>query len=136
MVKVIMGLKGSGKTKQMIEMVNAAGHSESGHVVCIERGPKLTYDLNYKIRLIEASHYEMKNYDFLKGFISGLYASDYDICHVFIDSITKVVPSEYNAQVDDFMEWLEKFSEANHVKFTLTVSADVNLATERMKKFF
>ena len=92
MVRVIMGVKGTGKTKQMIELINSAVHSENGNVVCIERGPKLTYDIHYKIRLVEASHYDIKSYDFLKGFISGLYAGNYDITHVFIDSLTKIVP--------------------------------------------
>ncbi len=94
MVRVIMGVKGTGKTKQMIELINSAVHSENGNVVCIERGPKLTYDIHYKIRLVEASHYDIKSYDFLKGFISGLYAGNYDITHVFIDSLTKIVASE------------------------------------------
>ena len=53
MVRVIMGVKGTGKTKQMIELINSAVHSENGNVVCIERGPKLTYDIHYKIRLVE-----------------------------------------------------------------------------------
>ena len=69
MVRVIMGVKGTGKTKQMIELINSAVHSENGNVVCIERGPKLTYDIHYKIRLVEASQYDMSSYDFLKGFI-------------------------------------------------------------------
>ena len=60
MVRVIMGVKGTGKTKQMIELINSAVHSENGNVVCIERGPKLTYDIHYKIRLVEASHYDIR----------------------------------------------------------------------------
>ncbi|MEG1464860.1 MAG: hypothetical protein RSC11_08200, partial [Mucinivorans sp.] len=87
MVKVIMGLKGSGKTKQMIDLINTAVASEHGNVVCIERGPKLTYDIHYKIRLVEASQYDLTSFDTLKGFVSGLYAGNYDITHVFIDSL-------------------------------------------------
>ncbi|MEG2924840.1 MAG: hypothetical protein RR848_10305, partial [Oscillospiraceae bacterium] len=67
MVKVIMGLKGSGKTKQMIDLINTAVASEHGNVVCIERGPKLTYDIHYKIRLVEASQYDLTSFDALKG---------------------------------------------------------------------
>ncbi|MEG1747903.1 MAG: hypothetical protein RR226_05695 [Oscillospiraceae bacterium] len=63
MVKVIMGLKGSGKTKQMIDLINTAVASEHGNVVCIERGPKLTYDIHYKIRLVEASQYDLTSFD-------------------------------------------------------------------------
>ena len=137
MVRVIMGVKGTGKTKQMIELINSAVHSENGNVVCIERGPKLTYDIHYKIRLVEASHYEMKSFDFMKGFISGLYAGDYDITHIFIDSLTKIVPSEPgDAAVEDFLDWLNTFGEKNNIKFTVTISADASLATEGVKKYF
>ena len=137
MVRVIMGVKGTGKTKQMIELINSAVHSENGNVVCIERGPKLTYDIHYKIRLVEASHYDMSNFDFLKGFISGLYAGNYDITHIFIDSLTKIIPSDASdRQVEDFLNWLAKFGEDNNIKFVVTISADASLATEGVKQYF
>ena len=137
MVRVIMGIKGTGKTKQMIELINSAVHSENGNVVCIERGPKLTYDIHYKIRLVEASHYDMSNFDFLKGFISGLYAGNYDITHVFIDSLTKIVPSEATSlEVENFLDWLNNFGEDNNIKFTVTISADESLASDGVKKYF
>ena len=137
MVRVIMGVKGTGKTKQMIELINTAVQNEHGNVVCIERGPKLTYDINYKIRLIEASHYDMKSFDFLKGFISGLYAGNYDITHVFIDSLTKIVPSAAtDLAVEDFLDWLNKLGERNNIKFTVTISADSDLAGEGVRKYF
>ena len=137
MVRVIMGVKGTGKTKQMIELINSAVHSENGNVVCIERGPKLTYDIHYKIRLVEASHYDIKSYDFLKGFISGLYAGNYDITHIFIDSLTKIIPSDASdRQVEDFLNWLAKFGEDNNIKFVVTISADASLATEGVKQYF
>ena len=137
MVRVIMGVKGTGKTKQMIELINTAVQSEHGNVVCIERGPKLTYDINYKIRLVEASHYDMKDYEFLKGFVSGLYAGNYDITHLFIDSLTKIVPSEAtDLAVEDFLDWLNGFGEDNNIKFTVTISADSSLASDGVKKYF
>ncbi|MEG0441068.1 MAG: hypothetical protein RR450_01315 [Oscillospiraceae bacterium] len=135
MVKVIMGLKGSGKTKQMIDLINTAVASEHGNVVCIERGPKLTYDIHYKIRLVEASQYDLTSFDALKGFVSGLYAGNYDITHVFIDSLCKVVPSDCDHQVELFLDWLELFSEKNGIKFTVTISADASLATEGIRKY-
>ena len=137
MVRVIMGVKGTGKTKQMIELINAAVHSENGNVVCIERGNKLTYDIHSKIRLIESSHYDMNNFDFLKGFISGLYAGNYDITHIFIDSLTKIVkvdPTDHS--VETFLDWLNHFGDANGIKFTVTISADASLATEGVQKYF
>ena len=137
MVRVIMGVKGTGKTKQMIELINTAVQNEHGNVVCIERGPKLTYDINYKIRLVEASQYDMKDYDFLKGFISGLYAGTYDITHIFIDSLTKIVPSEAtDLMVEEFLDWLNNFGEDNGIKFTVTISADSSLASDGVKKYF
>ena len=136
MVRVIMGVKGTGKTKQMIELINSAVHSENGNVVCIERGPKLTYDIHYKIRLVEASHYDIKSYDFLKGFISGLYAGNYDITHVFIDSLTKIVGREVDKDTENFLNWLDAFGEKNNIKFTVTISADASLATDGVKKYF
>lgn len=137
MVRVIMGGKGAGKTKQMIELINAAVQSESGNVVCIEKGNKLTYDINSRIRLVESSDYDISNLDVLKGFVSGLYAGNYDITYIFIDSLTKIAgvdPSDHG--VEEFLDWLNKFGAKNSVKFTVTISADAALATEGVKKFF
>ena len=67
MVKVIMGLKGSGKTKQLIDAINTSIKAESGSMVCIEKGNALTFDIDYRVRLIDASEYDIGNYLFLKG---------------------------------------------------------------------
>ena len=136
MVRVIMGVKGTGKTKQMIELINSAVHSENGNVVCIERGNKLTYDIHSKIRLVESSHYDMNSFDFLKGFISGLYAGNYDITHVFIDSLTKIVEGEPDLETEKFLDWLNNFGEKHNIKFTITISDDASLAPEGIKKYF
>ena len=135
MVRVIMGVKGTGKTKQMIELINSAVHSENGNVVCIERGPKLTYDIHYKIRLVEASQYDMSSFDFLKGFISGLYAGNYDISHIFIDNLCAIVKNEDISSVEKFLAWMDAFGESCGIKFTVTISADPESATDVMKKF-
>ena len=136
MVKVIMGLKGSGKTKQLIDLVNAAAGTEHGNVVAIERSPKLTFDIHYKIRLIDSESYDIASYEAMKGFISGLYAGNYDITHIFIDSLCKIVPGECDNQTEDFLDWLERFSEKNGIKFTVTISADASIATEGIRKYF
>ncbi|MBC5737411.1 MULTISPECIES: hypothetical protein [Oscillospiraceae] len=137
MVRVIMGVKGTGKTKQMIELINSAVHSENGNVVCIEKGPKLTYDIHYKIRLVESSQYDMSTFDFMRGFISGLYAGNYDITHIFIDSLTKIVGVEpTDPSVENFLDWLNSFAEKNNLKFTVTISGDADLASEGVKKYF
>jgi len=135
MVKLMMGLKGSGKTKQLIELVTQAIEVEHGDVVVIEKGAKLTYDIPHKARLVEASQYEFDGYDFVKGFISGLYSANYDITHIFIDSLLKIIGSDVDEKMDDFLVWCDKFSERENVKFTISVSADSALASEIAKKY-
>ena len=136
MIRVIVGKKGSGKTKQVIEMINSAVDTEHGNVVCIEKGEKLMLDISHKIRLVEASEYDIADYTAMKGFISGLYAGNYDITHIFIDSLTKVANVEVDVNTEKFLDWLEKFSEKNGIKFTVTISAAVDTATDEIKKYF
>lgn len=136
MVRVIMGKKGSGKTKQVIDLINNAIQTEHGNVVCIEKGSKLTFDIHYQIRLVEASQYEIDTYPALKGFVSGLYAGNYDITHIFIDSLTKIVNVDSDRDTENFLDWLEKFSEAHGIKFTITISDDADLAPDGVKKYF
>lgn len=136
MVKVIMGKKGSGKTKQMIDMINNAVRTEHGNVVCIEHGNKLTFDIHYQIRLVEASEYAISSYEVLRGFISGLYAGNYDITHIFIDSVTKIVGGSCDETTEQFILWLAEFGEKNGLRFTVTISADAEGAPEGIKKYF
>ncbi|MGI5971547.1 MAG: hypothetical protein ACOX7P_07495 [Oscillospiraceae bacterium] len=136
MVRVIMGPKGTGKTKQMIEMVNDAARKEDGNVVCIERGPKLTYDIDYRARLIEAGQFDMTDLHFLKGFISGLYAGNYDISQVFIDSLFKIIPQCSMEETEDFLNWCENFGKANDISFTIMITADADEATPGIRKYF
>jgi len=136
MIRVIMGKKGSGKTKQVIEMINSAVETEHGNVVCIEKGEKLMLDISHKIRLVEASEYDIADYTAMKGFISGLYAGNYDITHIFIDSLTKILGVECNFETEKFLEWLENFSRKNGIKFTITISDEESLASEGIKKYF
>ena len=136
MVKLIMGVKGSGKTKKLIDLVNKAIDEERGDIVCIERSAKLIYDIPHKVRLIDASQYEFEGYYFLKGFISGLHSANYDITHIFIDSVLAMINRELDEDAEEFFEWCEAFGTKEHVKFTIMISADINLATERIKKYF
>ena len=136
MVRLIMGLKGSGKTKQLVELVNEAVDNENGDIVCIERSAKLTYDIPHKVRLIDASQYGFDGYDFLKGFISGLHSANYDITHIFIDNVLQIIKKDIDNETEDFLEWCDGFSKKEHVKFTITINADINKATERIKKYF
>ena len=118
-------------------MINHAAENENGSVVCVEIGRKLVYDVSPNVRLVESSDFAADNFTFFKGFISGMYASNYDLTHVFIDSLCKIIPSEPDSpEVEEFLSWLDRFSDANQVKFTITISADVALATDAIKSYF
>jgi len=131
-----MGLKGSGKTKNLIELINKAAEEEAGDVVCIEKGSKLTYDIPYKVRLIDTSHYDFTGYDYLKGFINGLYSANYDITHIFIDSVLKIIGTGIDDDTEEFLSWCESFGEREDIKFTIMLSIDITLATDGLKKYF
>lgn len=135
MVKLIMGLKGSGKTKQLIQDINESVKNETGSMVCIEKGTKLRYDIDIRVRLIDYQEYMMGSLTFLKGFISGLHAGNFDISHIFIDSFYKLVENADVAEVEDFVLWCDKFGKANDLSFTIVVSEDPANATEALKAY-
>ena len=134
MIKVIMGLKGSGKTKQMIDSINETLAHAAGDVVCIEYGKKLTYDVNYRVRLVDSEEYGISNSDMLKGFLSGLHAGNFDITHVFIDNLYKTIGSD-RAVGEDFIAWCAKFAADNNMEVTITVSDDPEGASETVKQY-
>lgn len=90
MIKVIIGTKGTGKTKRLIEMVNAAAKTDNGHVVCLEYGDGLKYDISSQVRLINTKDYNISGYEAFGGFIKGLFASNYDISTLFVDGALKI----------------------------------------------
>ena len=136
MVRVMMGLKGSGKTKHLIELVHEAMESERGDIVYIEKTSKLIHDIPHKVRLIDASQYDFNGYDFFKGFISGLYSSNYDITHIFIDSVLKILNREYDKDTDEFIKWCDDFGASEDIGFTITISADIKKASQTLKNHF
>lgn len=135
MVRLIMGMKGSGKTKHLIELINNAAKDEPGNVVCIEANRNMTYDIHYHIRLIDAQEYKLNNYDLFRGFISGLYSGNYDISHVFIDNLCKTVGRDVGKDTEEFLNRLDAFGEKNNIKFTVTISADPADATDGMQRY-
>ena len=135
MVKLLMGLKGSGKTKQLVQDINESVKNETGSMVCIEKGTKLRYDIDIRVRLIDYQEYMMGSLTFLKGFISGLHAGNFDISHIFIDSFYKLVENADVAEVEDFVLWCDKFGKANDLSFTIVVSEDPANATEALKAY-
>ena len=112
MVKVFMGLPGSGKTKHLIDLVNNAVENESGNVVCIELGQKLRFDLNHNAKLVDITEYDFQGrFETLTAFVSGMYAGNYDITHIFIDSTLKIAGTDDVAAIEDFLGRLDAFSE-------------------------
>jgi len=134
MIHVIMGLKGSGKTKKMIDSINEVLSTASGDVVCIEYGKKLTYDVNYRVRLVDSKEYGISNSDMLKGLLSGLHAGNFDITHVYIDNLYKTIGTD-RANGEAFVAWCAAFAEANNMNITITISDDPANASEEVKKY-
>lgn len=135
MVQLIMGLKGSGKTKRLVEMVTKATQEETGSIVCIEKDKNLTYDIPYQARLIYACDYAIGSVEFMKGFLSGLHAGNYDITHVFIDNFAKMLNEVSQPQIADFLAWLDAFSTSENITFTLSMSMDPETAGDSIKKY-
>lgn len=135
LVKLIMGLKGSGKTKTLVDLVRDTVEQGKGDVVVIEKERKLTYDIPYQARLIEAGAYDIGTYEFLRGLICGIHAGNYDIEHFFIDNFYKLVGDKSNEALESFLEWLEKFSVAEKIDFVISISADPETVSESVKKF-
>ena len=90
MIQLIVGGKGSGKTKKMIDMINASAKTTPGNIVCIEKSMKLTYDIDHSARLIDVDEYGIDGYDMLYGFIAGVLAGNYDIVEVYLDGVLKL----------------------------------------------
>jgi hypothetical protein len=134
MIQVIMGLKGSGKTKKLIDSINETLATASGDVVCIEYGKKLTYDINYRVRLVDSEEYAISNADMLKGFLSGLHAGNFDITNVYIDNLYKTIGTD-RATGEAFVAWCAAFAAANNMNITITISDDPALASDAMKQF-
>ena len=135
MVQLIIGLKGSGKTKRLVDMVRDAVNEETGDVVCIEKERKLTFDIPYQARLIDAGSYDIGSYEFLKGIICGVHAGNYDITHFFIDNFYKLVNDKSVEALESFLTWLEKFSEQEKISFVVSVSADPESVPESVRKY-
>ena len=134
MIHVIMGLKGSGKTKKLVDSAREAVINATGDVVCIEYGRKLTYDLPHRVRLVDSKEYGINNPDMLKGLLSGLHAGNFDITHVYIDNLYKTIGSD-RAAGEAFILWCAEFAKINNMEITVSVSDDPALASEEIRKF-
>ena len=132
MIKLIVGLKGTGKTKTLIAETNAAMAADHGCVVCVEKGRKLIYDISHKVRLISSEEYDINTYDRFFGFLCGLMSANYDITHIFVDSITKICGDDL-AQLEAFLEEVDQV--IRNIESTITLSKDASELSDGLKKY-
>ncbi len=132
MIKLVVGTKGSGKTKTIIEQINHAAKTTSGNVVVIEKSMKLTYDIVHKARLIDVDEYNITGGEMFYGFVCGVLAGNYDITELYIDGILKIVGRDFEklAQLLDAIE----LKAGDAVKVTVTVSASEEELPDSVKK--
>lgn len=123
MVTLITGAKGSGKTKLLIERVNAAAQASSGNVICIEKKKKLIYDVTSRARLIAADDYFINNYDAFYGFLCGICAQDHDITDIFADATLRIGGRDFQV-LARFLKKTATMMNSLNMNITLTISAD------------
>lgn len=123
MLKFIVGVKGTGKTKTLINLVNGALEVTKGDVVCIEKGVKLRYDIKPSARLIDVDEYQITDAQSLYGFIAGIMASNHDVTDLFVDGTLKICNYDVAAFEKLALE-LAAFVEKFGINLTLTVSMD------------
>ena len=134
MISLILGHKGSGKTKHLIACVNEAIENSKGNVICVEKETKLTYDVNYRARLIATDDYEVKGYDAFYGFLAGVCAGDHDITDVLVDATLRIGGRDYN-ELAKFLETVYELSSQQEKNFVFTVSADKEELPESIFNF-
>lgn len=123
MISVIIGNKGTGKTKKLIDLVNEAVAHSDGNVVCVENEPKLTYDISSKARLLETTTYKISGSKAFYGFLSGICAGNYDVTDILVDATFRIIGREYK-ELPEFFKSLNDLSEATDVDFAFTISCD------------
>ena len=134
MLKLIIGVKGTGKTKTLINMVNTAVENSHGNVVCIEKGVKLRYDVKYRARLINTEEYQINDAAALYGFIAGILASNHDVTDLFVDSALKICKNDLSG-FDTFVADLDALAEKVGVNVVITSSIPTEEASETVKKY-
>jgi len=134
MIKLIIGKKGTGKTKTLIEMVNAATAKTDGSVICLEKGDKLKFDVTYKCRLMDTDGYFVYDSQSLYGFAAGILASNHDITDLFIDSALKICGDDMEA-FEKLVLQIDKLCVKTGVDAVITASAEVEAIPESLKKY-
>lgn len=135
MISLIIGHKGTGKTKVLVEHVNDAVHVSSGNVVCVEKETKLTYDVNYRARLVATDVFSISGYDAFYGFLSGICAGDHDITDIFVDATFRIANDRSGDALAAFLKKVDGLSKISDTKFTFTISTDLDELPESMFEY-
>ncbi len=133
MIDLIVGKKGTGKTKRLVEHANEAVKKSNGNVVVIEKGNQLTYDISPSARLINIESYGIQGADALGGFLCGICAGNYDVTDIFVDSTFKIIGQDMQV-LTAFVEKMNRLSALADTKITLLISADQSALPEEIKK--
>ena len=134
MVELLIGKKGTGKTKALIDKVNTALTVANGNVVYISNSDENIFAVNSKARMANTSDFDIKSYGEFLGFISGIVSRDYDITNIFVDGTFKIVGTTNLDGFEEFLGRLESMSNKFHISFVLSVSIDADTAPEYIKK--
>ncbi len=134
MLKLIIGVKGTGKTKTLINLVNGALEVTKGDVVCIEKGTQLRYDIKPAARLVNADEYMITDAQSLYGFIAGILASNHDVTDLFVDGTLKICQKDMVA-FDGLLTELANLLDKININLTMTVSMPAEEASETVKKY-
>ena len=128
MIKLIAGLKGSGKTKTLKQLTNEAGTKSTASVVCIEKGDKLIHEIKYTVRLIDIDSFNVTSAQSLYGFVCGIYASNHDISDIFIDSALKICDNDI-VMFEKFIDSIHDFISRNHLSINVVMTASIDKAS-------
>ena len=139
MIRVILGDKGSGKTKRLIDITNDALKSEHGNIVFVDDDKSYMYDLRHEIRFVDASEYPVaykcSANEFL-AFLCGMMSADFDLSMISVDAFKKLVRTPLDdAEMENFFEKLDRLSEAHHCNFVLSISANEDEVPEYVRKY-
>lgn len=138
MIKLIVGSRGTGKTKMLLDLVNDAAEVTKGNVVCIEQGDSLKFDLRSTIRLIDIEEYEISGPDAYYGFIAGLLAGNYDITQIFCDATYRIIcgwDCKDADTLEDFILKVANLAKDADTEIVFTVSDEAELIPESIRKY-
>lgn len=135
MIKMLVGEKGSGKTKTMLAAVGDAVREDHGAVIFINKGDRHVYDLDYNVRLVNTEEFSCHSYDMVYGLLSGILTSNYDITHVFMDSITKIVGNSDIEELEKFIAMADELANRFNITLYMTVSMSQDNLTEGLRKY-